>query len=57
MKIELELLKRRITKNPAWTIAIDDGYISYKFTLNASGKYSISSLAKRIQNAVRKGKK
>lgn len=50
-------MKKRITtdKNKYnWYIAIDDGYVSYLFTLKASNTYSIDSLFKKIQKSIGK---
>lgn len=46
---------RRITgRKEKWHIAIDDGYCSFLFELNASGQYSIATLFKTIQRKIKK---
>ena len=53
--VEKKLLKKRIVSDKeSWHIIIDDGYCSYLFPLNASNKYSIDSLFKKIQKSIRK---
>ncbi len=40
-----------------WHIAIDDGYCSYLYKLDASGNYSIDNLFKEIQSKIKRRKK
>jgi hypothetical protein len=49
-----KMRKNRITKSQGWTIAIDNGWVSYVFELKASDMYSIASLFDKIQNSVQK---
>ena len=56
--MKIRLMKRRITRGRKdWHIAIDDGFTSYLFKLNASGKYSINSLFRKIQKSIKKNPK
>lgn len=56
-KIEYpKLFKRRITKEKGWHVVIDDGYCAYLYKLNASNRYSVTSLFNKIQKSIKKGR-
>lgn len=55
--IEGKFLRRRLTKERGWHIAIDDGFCAYLYKLDVSGSYSISSLFRKIQKSIKRGRK
>lgn len=44
-------------KGYSWYITIDDGYVAYRYPLNASGSYSIDSLYRKISKSIKKKSK
>lgn len=59
-EIELKMMNKRIGKKCVreWTIALDDGYVSYKFNFNykKSQPHSIRSLANLIVKSIKENK-
>ena len=47
----------RISKGNGWVVAIDDGFVCYKFNLKVDDSYSIAGLAKELKTALDKIKK